>query len=125
MQRRRRFDLTPKVNATEFGAEWRTWWTSIQPAWREADDWPLSHVASSGADWGVLEHAGTNGLFLILMALSWWGTEIPSQCDKRRADFVLAIHDVQWVLMELVKNMGTSKKRDADNGSMEQPATKR
>jgi len=127
MQRRRRFDLTPKVKPTEFSAEWRAWWTFIQPAWREGtgNDWPLIRHVPSGADWTALEHGGANGLFLVLMALLWWGTAIPSQCDKQHAEFVMAVHDVDWVLTELVKKRSIGEKRATETDSKEQPATKR
>lgn len=81
MQHRRRFDLIPKVKASEFSAEWLAWWRAIQPLWREGDIWPMTHSVLNDADWATLHHGGANGLFLVLMTLSWWGVEIPSQCD--------------------------------------------
>jgi hypothetical protein len=97
IKRRRQLDITPKVKLSEFGAEWRAWWTFIQPAWRECDAsscWPLTRIAPSGADWTPLKHGGANGLFLVPMALSWWGVEIPSQCDQHSAEFIMAVHDL-------------------------------
>jgi hypothetical protein len=44
------------------------------------------------------------------MALSWWGIEIPSQCDQHHNTFLMAVQDMDWVLGELVKSLTGSEK---------------
>jgi hypothetical protein len=121
--------VTPQVKPSEFGTEWHAWWVAIQPAWRKPegtnDGWPLSRHVPKGADWTALEHGGANGLFLVLMALSWWGAEIPSQCNKQHDKFMIAVDDVDWVVSELLKKISTGEKRAIETASKEQPPMKR
>ena len=68
----------------------------MQPAWREGDS--LVKSAPVDMDWVPLMHGGSNGLSLVVVALSWWicAVGVPD------SDFLLAIGDVRWVISELV-----------------------
>lgn len=45
----------------------------LQPAWRTNDgDVPYAVYACGEGDWGALRKTGKNGLFMVLLAMSWW-----------------------------------------------------
>lgn len=50
------------------------------------------------ADWTDLRRGGSNGLGLVVMALSWWVGLTPTP----DSDLATAIDDVKWVLSKLV-----------------------
>lgn len=68
----------------------------MQPAWREGDS--LVKSAPVDVDWVPLMRGGSNGLSLVVVALSWWicAVGVPD------SDLLLAIGDVRWVISELV-----------------------
>ena len=88
----------------------------MQPEWRSPDvGWPLSRVIPEGDhSWSVLEHAGPNGFFLILMALSWWVQAVECKIDLDE-DLLGALDDVLWVLTNIIKGTERSKKRGIDD----------
>lgn len=56
-----------------YAATWKKWWCTLQPQWRNISSWPPSTAAiGPDADWSALSVGGPNGIFLPLMALSWW-----------------------------------------------------
>jgi hypothetical protein len=59
------------------------------------------------------------------MALLWWGVEIPSQCDQHSAEFIMAVHDLDWVMAELIKEVSTGEKCAMETDSEEQHPVKR
>jgi hypothetical protein len=124
MQRRRRYDLVPEVKPVEFAAEWHQWWMFIQPEWRVDDIRVVPHAA----EWGALKHGGPNGLFLVVMALSWWARANEIQSDKESDKFQLAVGEVQWVITEILKTLPiqvTGEKRAMVDDPEDQPAAKR
>jgi hypothetical protein len=62
------------------------------------------------ADWEPISRRGSNGLSIVVMALSWW---IDSTKDGLDVELRGAIDDVKWVLSELVSaaNLETGSKR--------------
>ena len=61
------------TQAKAYGATWKRWWCALQPEWRDLSAWPpLNTGAGPKADWSALTVGGPNGIFLPLMALSWW-----------------------------------------------------
>jgi hypothetical protein len=112
IKRKKSINLPPPIeNAAEFGATWKQWWTAMQPEWRKGE--PLVTTVPADADWTPLIHGGSNGLSLVVVALSWW----VSATDVHSVDISDAIHDVKWVLSELVRRLssvetpGGSKRR--------------
>ncbi|KAJ7212984.1 hypothetical protein GGX14DRAFT_564031 [Mycena pura] len=61
-------------DATKFGMQWRTWWSDINPAWRQPVDGGGGLLRStSEKDWAGLDIPGANGFLNVLMCLKWWG----------------------------------------------------
>ena len=49
--------------------------------------------------WDDIMKGGLNGIFLVLLALSWWGVGIQETCKKNERDeFAIALHQVSWLL---------------------------
>lgn len=56
---------------------------------------PLQQPADlDGFDWSPLQHSGQNGLFLVLLGLSWW------MAAKKKVLYhvTVCIEDLIWVL---------------------------
>lgn len=94
---------TPTFHAAEFAAAWKLWWEGLQPAWRIQGTWPLGREVPADEDWSILRRGGNNGLFLVVMCLSWWGTTAKSKND--RATFEAAKQDVVWVLEKVIEQI--------------------
>lgn len=97
MKQKRPLSNAPVIDAGEFGAQWQTWWTAMQPEWRTLDAvWPFPHVIPAEGSWGRLEHSGgSNGMFLVVLTLSWWARAVSQPSDTK---FNLAVKDVTWML---------------------------
>lgn len=104
---------------------WRLWWRSLQPDWRANGTWPPSRDVPDDEDWEDLCKGGINGLFLIVMCLSWWGPVAVS--NKDRADFDAAKEDVLWVFEQIARylRMLARGKKRATDASTDGRATKR
>ncbi|KAM6492806.1 hypothetical protein JOM56_010940, partial [Amanita muscaria] len=73
IKRGRPMDNLPQAgDTTEFGATWRSWWASMQPAWRKGES--LLKEVPSEADWTQIIQGGPLGLALVVMTLAWWIT---------------------------------------------------
>ena len=92
---------------------WREWWDILQPSWRLNS---FDQNCSTDADWQVLQRGGNNGIFIVIMCLSWWGKAItsPQNCDT----FQAAVDEVAWVLEKVSSSVtfisGFSKRKTND-----------
>ena len=77
-----------------FASMWKKWWCALQPDWRDISSWPLSRALDVSEDWAVLSVGGPNGIFLPLMALSWW----LGATDGKEEDSLCAVDDMAHVL---------------------------
>ena len=104
-----------------FGTSWKTWWQSMQPAWRGRN---LSRNIPSDANWSPLLYGGANGLFLVILSLAWWIRADRSNniSDDRIAD---AIEEVSWVLEHLraicASSKANGKKRQSEVAGQQLP----
>lgn len=51
---------------------------------------------AEGADWTALQHGGLDGMFAVVMCLSWYMVSLPPPADQRGFDDL--VDDVTWVL---------------------------
>jgi hypothetical protein len=111
----------PKVNnQAKFGATWKLWWATMQPAWRGGKS--LGTAIPTDADWKSVLRGGPNGLFMVILALSWWVCAMKP--DQQDLELFKSINDVEWVLSELVSTLSldkgkTGKKRPFENSTEE------
>jgi hypothetical protein len=99
------------------------WWAKMQPSWREGE--LLVKLLPEDVDWEPVNRGGSNGLSIVVMALSWWVAAI----NGNRLDGKLrtAISDMTWVLSELtaVVNPETGTKRGCEPNTEDEPEPKR
>ncbi|OJT07893.1 hypothetical protein TRAPUB_1212 [Trametes pubescens] len=103
--RGRQYAKPPPVKSLPtFISSWRQWWTRLQPAVRRGDDatWPLPRAAPEHSSaWADIKRGGCNGLFMVLMCLSWWIGCVDSGGDGGMADVREAADDVLWTCMQM------------------------
>ncbi|TCD59925.1 hypothetical protein EIP91_011186 [Steccherinum ochraceum] len=104
----RRIQRSPvaKSQCAIFVTELKSWWRAMQPEFRALDDdeWPFSHdVECKGQDWGALRRGGINGMFIVILCISWWLQHaLPSADEEVRVDALFAVDDVLWVLEHMI-----------------------
>jgi hypothetical protein len=82
--------------------EWIGWWTASQPKWRCTQSWPFPKDSGGDGSWDSFPARGQNGIFLAIMATSWWARVVDSAEDL--ALFEEAVDDVHWVIQECIRN---------------------
>ena len=79
--------------------EWVQWWTKAQPDWRSVETWPCPKDDPGTEDWGSLFSSGKDGLYIVVMSLSWWAHALDPAVDSKIYD---AVSDVSWVMEQLI-----------------------
>ena len=98
----RNFEKVPSIpSCLTYQKFWIAWWSSIQPAWRHAENWPLPRKLSVDGPWDNLLVRGKDGLFVVVMSLLWWIIE-EAKGESEASELNEAIADVSWVLAKLV-----------------------
>ena len=124
--KRRKYDHRPFIKSLPlFVTTWKNWWTGLQPNSRREGDtsWPLARVLPEDCDeWMKVNRGGCNGLFMVLMTLSWWLTEVG---DGDTAEVFDAIRDVVWVCQTLAEVNKRPKHKLAEAPDVEEHLTKR
>jgi hypothetical protein len=93
----RKYDTPPDIpDRAKYAAAWWTWWIAQQPKWREARK--LLRDTRKGETWSQLRRGGNNGIFMLIVSLSWWLGAIGEPSN----DVLKAIGDVSWVLDQLL-----------------------
>jgi hypothetical protein len=94
----------------------------LQPGWRKDDirsivTLVLFRDIPEGETWQGLRKGGTAGIYVIVMALSWW---IKAQQTERDPEAWSSVDDVLWVLEHMnqtaVSRTPAPKKRARDEG---------
>lgn len=57
----------------QFEKDWWSWWKSLQPNARGADDAEYMQPSRVDMDWTTLRAPGRNGFLLVMVSLAWWG----------------------------------------------------
>lgn len=87
-------------DAALFGKKWRAWWQMLQPDWRDSS-WPPVQITESDANekpWRVLDCRGCNGIFMVILSLSWWMLAVASNSEEDVKTVEMTIKDTKWVL---------------------------
>ena len=92
-------------DATSYGESWKAWWTKCQPSGRTEGSWPFPHESRPEIKWGKLLNGGKHGVFLFVMALSWWAaSQDPAMSSSELAE---ATSDLNWVVCQLTASFLT------------------
>jgi len=90
----------PPVTPAQFGDRFMKWWTMLQPSWQKDDirsivTLVLFRDIPEGETWQGLRKGGTVGIYVVVMALSWW---IKAQKTERDPEVWSSVGDILWVL---------------------------
>lgn len=87
----------------EFAEQWWTWWSALNPEWRERDVYTGRIIArGDDGDWDDFHRPGQCGMLTVLYCLFWWSGKILS--EGQQALWTTALEDVSWVLTQLLKD---------------------
>ena len=95
------------LDATAYGSKWVAWWTESQPQPQGMGVWPLLRDVVSDVSWHKFPAHGPNGLFLAVMAMSWWARAVKSADDVPL--FEDAVGDLHWVIQELIRTRSNNE----------------
>ena len=126
----------PPVTPAQFGDRFTKWWTMLQPGWRKDDVRSLVTLVlfrdvPEGENWQGLRKGGMAGIYVVVMALSWW---IKAQQTERDAEAWSSVDDLLWVLQQMnqttvsrtmVSRTPAPKKRARDEGGRDKGEAQR
>lgn len=128
-------DIVPSINPDVYGARFMEWWGGLQPSWRQFKGGnSLLHLVREtpkAETWQALKKGGTSGIYVVVMALSWW---IKGQRNERDANAWAVVDDLSWVIQQMSDGhdslASTVQKRPHDHGCQgneveDQPLQKR
>lgn len=99
-----------KVNLEEYGRHFTDWWKGLQPAWRPRPSGGLSREPPPSEQWASLKKGGSAGLYVVVMALSWWvKSSTVANLEEHAADMWYLVDDVSWVLGLFASSQATGK----------------
>ena len=87
------------VEQNNFSPQFCAWWTTIQPTWHILPGGQYSRVVPDNETWASLWKGGSAGLFVIVMALSWWVWAAEDVVDQ--LDLCSILGDLQWVIQQV------------------------
>ena len=98
MKRKRILARPPAIPQIElYAAQWQDWWSRMQPDWRRGPDGLLR---DRDGPWDKLAVPGQNGMFIVLVSLSWWrAIALESGLTLETCDE--CTQDVRWVLHKI------------------------
>ena len=88
----------------QYGPSFVAWWNSIQPSWRVQPAGDRSRTCPASEDWTTLRKGGSSGLYIVLVALSWWVRTLDPNNGESLAWNIVA--DFGWVLEQIGKVQG-------------------
>jgi hypothetical protein len=94
----------PVSITTNYVSRFVAWWKAIQPAWRIDKDGLLSRNAPAKEAWTFLNKGGSAGLYVVVMALSWWISDLKTDSDRLQAWAI--VDDITWVFSMLMPTVG-------------------
>ena len=87
-------------DTTSYAESWKAWWIDCQPPARAEEPWPFTHESHLEVKWGKLLNGGKHGIFLFVMALSWWATSLDPTTSS--LELAQATSDLDWVIHQLM-----------------------
>jgi len=94
----RDFSRGDNVDAEKFGTSFLEWWLTIQPTTRKM--WPPTYEPlPEGFSFDYFNRGGPNGVFLVVLCLTWWANALTPDTDH--TSFKLVTNDVCWVLEQV------------------------
>lgn len=92
-------DMPRIADSATYTSTWLKWWMHLQPEWRGT--WPtVLYDAPDDATWPALHKGRPNGIFILLLAFSWWGVAVSDMATKTNHQMVLTngrMHTSTWI----------------------------
>ena len=102
-----RVDTPPSwTNLRNYGSSVITWWSSLQPSWRELE---CDNPSREEGSLDCLFQPGINGLLNVVILAYWWSnglTKSGTDSETESSRYRWFVADVTWVLLELFKTHG-------------------
>jgi hypothetical protein len=120
--RSKKKSAVPSLNVGSYGKLFKEWWMMMQPAWRNKGG-PLVRDVLQGETWQTLKKGGSAGIYVVIIALSWWVKAEYSEHNKHEIDVWMLVDDLSWVIQQMRKGMVSiepepvSKKRAHDDNA--------
>ena len=93
------FAIPEIEDLTVFAEETRQYWLSLQPPFRQQDNWPPCTVAGHDEiDFLCVRKYGTSGVLVILLLIVWWRKALEGDDARGRKEWMAFVEDVAWVL---------------------------
>ena len=97
----------PPVTPPQFGDRFTKWWMMLQPGWHKDDVRSLVTLVlfrdvPEGENWQGLRKGGMVGIYIVIMALSWWIEVQQTECDAKAWS---SVDDLLWVLQQMNQTM--------------------
>lgn len=113
------------VQPGKFSDALKTWWYNLQPNQRGEDGQCRPETPIPLASWDLLAKSGRNGVFLVILALSWWRHAIAKLPDDESRslsiqDWERLVYDVDWVLNSINSSRGATTSTNIPSNSPEQ-----
>ena len=80
----------------------------MQPTWRILPGGQYSRVVPADETWASLRKGGSAGLYVVVVALSWWVRAVEDVVDQ--LDLCSVIGDLHWVIQQ-VRGLKRAEKR--------------
>ncbi|KAJ8488051.1 hypothetical protein ONZ45_g14104 [Pleurotus djamor] len=98
----RPYHRMPSFEPVKYGKTWWRWWMANNPEWRKTTNDGLHLLPGDTGDWGDhLPATGLNGFLSVLAGLWFWRENASDVCPSLDS-WRMALHDVEWVLGQLV-----------------------
>ena len=108
-----KWGLMPDImdQCKSFAEDFFKWWQGLQPAWWLMASLELCEdIPENFVEWKELAKGGPNGVFLLILALAWWGASIQgSDTEHSDEEFNTALYQVSWLLqyfLDIIKDLG-------------------
>ena len=114
----------PVAISIDYPSHFVAWWNAMQPSWRIKHDGSLSREAPAKELWTSLRKGGSAGLYVVVMALSWWICKLEAGSDELQAWDI--VDDVTWLLSSVMRAASPSgiKRALPDIADGESPPSK-
>ena len=90
------------VNAIEYRPSFIAWWSALQPSWCVSDSSTvLSKNVPANETWAALGKGGSAGLYVVIMALSWWINTVGADAEGSGIwQYFTVPHRFQWTPLD-------------------------
>jgi hypothetical protein len=105
------------IEANEYGNHFCKWWTALQPSWRVLSDGRYSKEVPADETWVTIRKGGGSGLYIVVMALSWWvrALDAANPTGDTTSKLWAIVEDLHWVLQQVSDNKDLGKRKKSDD----------